>query len=128
MNKEVYKQVLNQLSEEIHRDNVNAGWWNDPKTGENLKDSLYAVFTKLFLVHSEISEAGEGLRKNLNDDHLPHRKMVEVELADAFIRMLDVCGALGLDVGGALVDKWQYNLERADHKVENRLKKGGKSV
>lgn len=30
------------------------------------------------------------------DDHLPHRKMGEVELADALIRLLDFGGAYGL--------------------------------
>ena len=38
------------------------------------------------LTISEIAEAMEGERKNLMDDHLPHRKMAEVEIADAYIR------------------------------------------
>ena len=35
------------------------------------------------LIVSEIAEAMEGERKDLMDDKLPHRKMAEVELADA---------------------------------------------
>lgn len=81
---------------------------------------------KLCLTHSEISEAMEGDRKNLMDDHLPHRKMIEVELADAIIRILDLAGYLELDVGGAMVEKLHYNTQRADHKRENRDKSGGK--
>ena len=54
--------------------------------------------------------------------------MIEVELADAIIRILDIAGALDLDVGGALIEKFNYNQTRADHKPENRNAPGGKSV
>ncbi len=53
--------------------------------------------------------------------------MVEVELADAVIRIFDLAGALGLDVAGAITEKMEYNLNRADHKLENRSKENGKS-
>lgn len=80
----------------------------------------------LCLIHSEISEALEGYRKDQMDDHLPHRKMIEVELADALIRIFDLGGALDLDLGGAFAEKFHYNQTRSDHKVENRAKSGGK--
>ena len=80
----------------------------------------------LCLVHSEISEAMEGHRKMLSDDKLPHRSMLEVELADAVIRIFDMSGGLGLDVAGAIAEKLHYNSTRADHKVENRRAVGGK--
>lgn len=60
------------------------------------------------------------------DDKLPHRKMVEVELADCIIRIFDLAVAMGLDIGGAFVEKTVYNTKRADHKIENRLKENGK--
>jgi NTP pyrophosphatase (non-canonical NTP hydrolase) len=80
----------------------------------------------LCLIHSEISEALEGIRKDLKDDHLPERPMVEVELADAVIRIFDYAGYKNMDLAGAVLDKMEYNRKRADHKIENRAKEGGK--
>lgn len=117
--------VLNRLSRDIHKSNLAAGWWDNVPEGDW---AVYTNLTKLDLVHSEISEATEGLRKGLMDDHLPHRPMAEVELADAMIRIFDLAGRLGYDLGGALVEKWKYNLSREDHKREVRAAKGGKSV
>lgn len=101
------------------------GWWNDLKTGEDLRGSRN-VGEMLCLVHSEISEAMEGHRRGLSDDKLPHRTMFEVELADAVIRIFDIAGAHGLDLGGAIDEKLEYNASRADHKRENRLLSDGK--
>ena len=81
---------------------------------------------KLMLIVTELAEAMEGYRKDLMDDKLPHRKMLEVELADAMIRIFDLAAALELDLGGALIEKMAYNAQRADHQIENRLKPGGK--
>lgn len=82
----------------------------------------------LCLIHSEVSEALEGFRRNLMDDKLPHRPMVEVELADAVIRIFDMAEGLGLDIAGALVEKMNYNDKREDHKPENRAKENGKKI
>lgn len=103
------------------------GWWRAEPDGTDPRNNKYHFSTKLMLVVTELAEACEGHRKNLMDDHLPHRKMVEVELADAVIRIMDLAGGYGLDLAGAIAEKMAYNQQRADHKPENRDSAGGKS-
>lgn len=110
-----------------------AGWWIDTETGEDVrlwpqKFLKLWVSAKLMLIVTEVAEAMEGHRKNLNDDKLPNRKMIEVELADAMIRIGDLAGGLGFDLGGAIAEKLAFNAQRPDHKIENRIAAGGKSI
>lgn len=112
---------LNELAAKVHL--ANEKWWQDPHTGQPIKRNKGEL---LALIHSEISEALEGERKNLMDDKLPHRKMAEVELADALIRILDYSAGFGYDIQGAYEEKMAYNATREDHKHESRVIAGGK--
>jgi NTP pyrophosphatase (non-canonical NTP hydrolase) len=106
-----------------------AGWHNDRRTGApRSAEQNHELFpVRLMLIVSELAEAMEGHRKNLMDDKLPHRKMQEVELADALARICDLAGEMNYDLGGALAEKLAYNAQRADHKPEARAAAGGKA-
>lgn len=101
-------------------------WWIG-KNGEDLRDNPLAFSNKLMLVVSELAEAMEGDRKGLMDDKLPHREMREVELADAVIRIFDLAGAYGFDLGNTIAEKMEYNATRHDHTREARDAAGGKA-
>jgi NTP pyrophosphatase (non-canonical NTP hydrolase) len=140
-------KAINALSVVCHMRSYDAGWWHCNETGLPLKPGdapegfalneqaaafqkamfPYIVATKLMLTVSEVSEGMEGHRKGLQDDKLPDRAMIEVELADAIIRICDLAGALNLDVGGAIAAKIDFNAVRPDHKAGNRRKPGGKA-
>lgn len=117
-------QGLANVMAHCHSLAVAGGWWNDIETGEPKERNKGEL---LCLIHSEVSEAMEGERKGLMDDHLTHRKMAEVELADVLVRLGDYAGGFGHDVASAMAEKMEYNANRADHKPENRAKEGGKA-
>lgn len=115
------KDSIARMMIDVHTQNFK--WWVSLETGEPLDRNVGEM---LMLITSELAEAMEGHRKNLMDDKLPHRPMIEVVLADAMIRILDMAAGLELDLPGAYVEKMEFNAEREDHKREARLAKNGK--
>ena len=118
---------MDLLIDRCYGDFLKAGWHDKPMN----------VGEKIALIHSEISEALEGDRKNLMDDKLPQYKQIAVECADAIIRICDMIGALRdncdnvdqvneLDMSEAIIKKLEFNRNRADHKQEAREQAGGK--
>lgn len=147
-NTEKISSTINDLSQSIYEHNTKVGWWDDlEKLRSEMKNvldfiddedhksevlnsintSINLIITqKLALIHSEISEALEGLREDLKDDHLPQYHMFVVELADALIRILDLAGAFNIPIGNIMVEKWDYNTKRVDHTREHRSGTNGK--
>ena len=118
------RNYARSLQRSCHAAARSSGWWTNLHTGEPV---VVNVGEKLMLIVSEIAEAMEADRKSLMDDKLPHRAGREVELADALIRIFDLAGGLGLDLGAAMAEKMAYNATRADHKPEARRAAGGKA-
>jgi len=81
------------------------GWWDGPRN----------KFELIALMHSELSEAVEYLRKKEQpamDDKVPELTGEAAEMADTVIRILDYCGAFGINLGDAIAKKYAYNTGR----------------
>ncbi len=96
-------QEFNQIAELIHDWAIEKGHWEgEPSDGE-----------KIALMHSELSEALEGLRHgNPPNEDCPEFSSVEIELADAVIRIMDFGAARNWDIAGALLAKMEFNESR----------------
>lgn len=78
--------------------------------GFNYDDEL----SKLLMIHTEVSEATEALRKgNPPDDKIPQFSGVEAELADVVLRVLGYAHSRGYRVAEAIVAKHKYNTTRS---------------
>lgn len=125
------------LMEYSHSIAAARGWWhkklaavkNDPVLAD--EPASYAlrqhdVGNRFALMHTELSEAFEGTRKDAMDEHLPEFTSETVELADLLHRVFDYAKARDLKLGEAFVAKAIYNTQREDHSLEARSKVGGK--
>lgn len=125
---------LNELRDEIHAWAVGKGWWSRPAD---------TIAGKLLLVHSEVSEAAECLRDARPCPHgsadvdwddirelqyeTPFTSLVATvtepasmkpvgfasEIADTIIRLLDICGRVGIDIDEAVMRKVEFNHYRS---------------
>jgi hypothetical protein len=98
------RMSLVELQNKIHAQNKEMGWWDEIRP--------FSTFVCLF--HSELSEAMEGDRKGLMDDHLPQYPMFQVELADFVIRCLDWLGSKNHSTPEACYDFIEINYEEYD--------------
>lgn len=86
----------------------------------------FVIDTKLLLIHSEISEAFEEVRNGKLYDEIYYSKHQDVgvkapidkpegfiiEIADAVIRIFDLCSFLNIDLEKAIKLKMAYNERR----------------
>ena len=119
----VIETNLNQVSKEQHERMVEKGFYDGNKQ----------IGTLLMLTVSELSEALEADRKGRHSDlkefeaHLQEgiseeqkkdafkqyiKDTFEDEIADTFIRLLDLCGYLGIDIDSHIKHKMWFNSTR----------------
>ncbi len=111
-----FKNKLNAFAEEVHLTAKDKGWWDAQP---------FNIPEKLALIHSEVSEAleeyrnGNALRIYTNDAgaRVEYREGTKpegmpIELADAIIRILDLCSRMEVDIEYALELKHAYNKTR----------------
>lgn len=90
----------------VHQTAVSKGWWENPNIPE-----------KLMLIVSEVSEALEEYRAGRLDLGLYYvedkPEGFGVELADAVIRIFDLCEYLEIDLAKMVATKNHFNLQRS---------------
>ena len=103
---------IDEMQGMVHELAVKKGWWDH--VNEELTTDM--ILSKLALIHSEVSEAVEAVRDGKLEpwrDENGKPEGMAIELADAVIRIADLCQRLGLDLQDAIETKHDYNKGRA---------------
>lgn len=119
--------TIAELQKQVHATAREKGWWPiadvvdrkiSPTIVAPIDFSKVNVPEKIALMHSELSEALEEFRRDgmrelyFDTQHGMKPEGIAVEFADCIIRILDFCGAYGIDLEDALITKMAYNKTR----------------
>lgn len=114
--------AINELTDLCYSNSRAHGFWDDESAGvrENTvmttHQKIKSVPEKLALIHSEVSEALEAYRDKQMDTEVNREsgkpEGFPSELADIVIRVCDLAGALGIDLGDEIAMKVRYNISR----------------
>lgn len=115
-----------QIQAAVHANAIAKKFWSsypettyeDPYTGEAIRVYVLSVdqlLSKLMLITTEVAEAAEDVRTGamrtvMSDSGKPEG--LPSELADIVIRVMDVCGGLGIDLDEEIRLKVAYNRRR----------------
>lgn len=113
--------TISAMQEIVHKLAVDKGWHEMPlieTVDGKIAVDVDGVAAKLMLIVSELSEALEEMRvdpQRIREVHYAVKKPegFGVELADAVIRIMDLCGALDIDIESLISIKHAYNETRS---------------
>lgn len=102
---------LNKLAKLISEWAAEKGFWDKPvATGEAVEwIDNHQKSTKISLMHSELGEMLEAVRKPRQSEKIPQYTEEVEELADLIIRALDYAGHYNIDIAGAVAAKMEHN-------------------
>ncbi len=137
----MFLDLMEKLRDFCHQNSVNHGFWDEGEQTSTVdgcmgpqevitKTKPWNFGEKVALIHTELSEMFEAWRKGIGDsdkdirvidptkrsvdDPIGSRRItaIEEEVADVFIRLMDLCGKLDIDVGMVVLAKMAYNQTR----------------
>jgi hypothetical protein len=107
--------MLNELAKECFENSKDHGFYDGTSITHSDGEPVN-IPEKICLMHSELSEALEEYRQDpfvlkryYNGDK---PEGFGIELADCIIRILDTCGAFGIDIDACVNAKMMYNRTR----------------
>lgn len=116
---------MNELRDKIYQNAKDKGFWDQER---NIGEALMLVVTELaeaLETHRKtnfIKPVDEQVKKamlQMHDDEFKEHFALMVkdsfqdEMADSIIRILDLCGGLGIDIDWHIAAKMRYNATRA---------------
>lgn len=116
-----FRDQINMMALLCHQMSASKGFWDTVKQLNEWNEAAIineVLGNKISLIHSEVSEALEAIRKGdayahePKSEKTPNHSLLAEELADTVIRIFDLASHCNIDLGMAIVDKVMYNSKR----------------